>query len=120
MFSYTRCYAPAMLPILASSRPPMPCMCRQEEAFETWMLLEFCDRGALSRAIERGKLRSRAVANAPDLVCSPWEPAIRAVGASVLCSLFCRLLCLNAPNSDTVDGKARKPVLTLPPCRCMC
>lgn len=35
---------------------------------ETWMLLEYCDRGSLQRAIERGKLQSRAPGGGPDLV----------------------------------------------------
>ena len=32
------------------------------------MLLEYCDRGSLQRAIERGKLQSRAPGGGPDLV----------------------------------------------------
>lgn len=32
------------------------------------MLLEYCDRGSLARAIERGKLMSRAPGGGPDLV----------------------------------------------------
>jgi hypothetical protein len=39
-----------------------------QDVLETWMLLEYCDRGSLQRAIERGKLQSRAPGGGPDLV----------------------------------------------------
>ena len=35
------------------------------------MLLEYCDRGSLQRAIERGKLRSRGPEGGPDMVRCP-------------------------------------------------
>lgn len=40
----------------------------EQDVLETWMLLEYCDRGSLQRAIERGKLQSRAPGGGPDLV----------------------------------------------------
>ena len=42
----------------------------QEEYLETWMLLEYCDRGSLSFAVERGKLKDRS-GNGPDMVHPP-------------------------------------------------
>ncbi len=30
-----------------------------QDEFETWMLLEFCDRGSLHRAIERRRIAAR-------------------------------------------------------------
>ncbi len=30
-----------------------------QDEFETWMLLEFCDRGSLHRAIERHRISAR-------------------------------------------------------------
>ena len=39
-----------------------------QDEFETWMLLEFCDRGSLHRAIERRRIQARNVSGQMDLV----------------------------------------------------
>jgi len=44
---------------------------QEDEGIETWMLLEYCDRGSLQRAIERGKLTSRGPEGGADMVWSP-------------------------------------------------
>ncbi len=41
---------------------------QEDDGIETWMLLEYCDRGSLQRAIERGKLNSRSGEGGPDMV----------------------------------------------------
>lgn len=56
-----------------------------QDVLETWMLLEYCDRGSLARAIERGKLQSRAPGGGPDLVRSGF----RACASSGLAADFC-------------------------------
>ena len=49
---------------------PLIIWCRlgYQDEFETWMLLEFCDRGSLHRAIERGRIASRAADGQLELV----------------------------------------------------
>ena len=59
-------------PAHALWRETMACAVLQEDV-ETWMLLEYCDRGALSRAVERGKLKSRSGDGGPDLVRPPFS-----------------------------------------------
>ena len=41
---------------------------QEDDGIETWMLLEYCDRGSLQRAIERGKLNARSGEGGPDMV----------------------------------------------------
>lgn len=60
-----------------------------QDVLETWMLLEYCDRGSLQRAIERGKLQSRAPGGGPDLVsncCSVPNRAIQCNCTACCCS----------------------------------
>ena len=84
------------------------------------MLLEYCDRGSLQRAIERGKLQSRAPGGGPDLVSScdfctqPCHPM----------QLHCMLLLSSrAPGIDKHDGPFKDHEMScalLCGCRCTC
>ena len=66
---------------------PMLELVTQDE-FETWMLLEFCDRGSLHRAVERGRISSRNAQGQPDMVRVAWLLAYCQLWASARCSVL--------------------------------
>jgi hypothetical protein len=58
----------------------------QSEALETWMVLEFCEKGSLQRALSQGHFKRRDSAQ-PDMV------SAARMGGRVLACRSCRLLC---------------------------
>ena len=67
-------------------------MAQEDEGIETWMLLEYCDRGSLQRAIERGKLTSRGPEGGADMVQSRPAHDLNAADLAVW-SQSCNSLC---------------------------